>query len=201
MTTGPRSVLCEAMCPRRRNSDMGKGRKVNKTGRSEGGPRFIQLPYWLMETPAFLALKPNAKCVLLFMVKRFDGANNGRIAFGVRSGCYVPKAGTSELLNKPFGVPRSAIGRCLTELEAAGFIRCTREATFDQKRRTREWRLTWLECGNQAPTKDFAVQNLKASPSSGTMGANTVPPAGQRAPPNDANRSVQSLQRDYEAAA
>lgn len=161
-----------------------RGRRQNQTGRSEGEARHIRLDYWMLEHPAFLALSPNAKVTLLFMLKRYDGTNNGKIGFGVRSGCFVPKQGTGELLNRPFGVSRSNIGRALTELESAGFIACTQPATFNQKRLTREWRLTWLVCNGRPPTREFASldqpQKTKPSPTGGTMG------------------QIQSHGRDYE---
>jgi hypothetical protein len=63
-----------------------RGRRHNNAGRSEGEARHIRLDYWIMETDAWLALSANAKVLLIVMAKRFNGRNNGRIAFGVRSG-------------------------------------------------------------------------------------------------------------------
>jgi hypothetical protein len=181
---------------------MGKrlGRKVGKDGRSEGEPRFIQLPYWIMETPAFLALSSGATRALLFMLKRFNGVNNGKIAFGVRSGCFTRRPGTPQLEDCPI-LSKSEMGRALRELQAAGFIRCTQEATFDQKRHTREWRLTWLPSNGQPPTKEFASerrpQNPETSPTGGTMGPITVPRAGQHSTQNEPTAHLQSHGRDY----
>jgi hypothetical protein len=140
---------------------MAKGRRQNQKGRSETGTRFIQLEYWLLEHPNFLALSPNAKVCLLAIAKRYNGANNGRIAFGVRSGIFVPING-KELVEKPFGLSRFQIGRALGELEEAGLIVCTQGASFDQKRLMREWRLTWLPSGaknEHRATKEFASFN------------------------------------------
>ena len=134
---------------------MTKGRRHNKAGRSEGEPRFVQLPFWMMETPAFLALSANAKCTLLFIAKKFNGFNNGKLVFGWRSGCVVPVNG-KEFQEKAIGLSRDQVGRALKELSEQGFIQCTKDASFDQKRLTREWRLTWLPCDGQPPTKDFA---------------------------------------------
>ena len=133
-----------------------RGRKANQHGRSEGQPRFILLPYWMLETAAFLSLTPAEVCVLLFLLKRFDGSNNGKIGFGVRSGCFVPLQGTGKLVDRRIPVTRSGIGRALEALQAFGFIACTQPATFNQKRLTREWRLTWLRCDGQVPTSEFA---------------------------------------------
>ena len=176
------------------------GRKVSRNGRSEGRPRFIQIEYWIMETPAFLALSSRATRALFFMLKRFNGTNNGKIAFGVRSGCFVRLPGLPQLDDRPV-LSKSEMCRALAELQAAGFIRCTQEATFDQKRLTREWRFTWLPCNGQAPTKEFVgahkAQASEASPVGGTLGGITVPRAGQHGINIELTDHLQSQGRDY----
>lgn len=155
-----------------------RGRRTDKQGRSEGEGRFVQLPYWLLETPAWLSLSANSKVTLVIIAKRYNGSNNGRIAFGVRSGVFLPTNG-KDLAEVSFGLSRDQIGRAIRELMKAGFVVCTQEASFDQKRLVREWRLTWLSSGTasqHAPTKDFARllkgQNLEAS----RTGAPNPPP-------------------------
>lgn len=196
------------------------GRKVNKAGRSEGEPRFLQLPFWMMESAAFLALTPAEICALLFLAKRYNGSNNGKIGFGVRSGCFVPKQGTAALEDKPIPLARSGIARALETLEAFGFAACTKPATFDQKRETREWRLTWLPTFGEAATREFmslSVQDCKliranalernarfkakktkASPTSGTMNTITFPPEGLCPTEQGPISPLQSHERDYE---
>lgn len=146
----------------------GKGRGQDKTGRSAAEHRHVRLEYWLLEHPNFLALSANAKVVAIYMAKRFNGFNNGQIGFGWRAGCLVPVNG-HENVEKSFGLSRHQIGRALDELESAQFIVCTKAATFDQKRLTREWRLAWLPSGakgERPATKEFASlppsRNLKA---------------------------------------
>lgn len=146
---------------------MAKGRRHDRTGRSESAPRFVRLEFWLLEHPNFLVLSSNAKVVLIYLAKRFNGFNNGQIGFGWRAGCFIQVNG-KEHQERSFGLSRYQIGRALDELEGAGFIICTKTATFDQKRLAREWRLTWLPSGPNAerpPTKEFASitpdQNLK----------------------------------------
>jgi hypothetical protein len=144
------------------------GRSVDKSGRSEGEARHVRLDYWLLDHPNFLALSANAKVVMIYMAKRFNGFNNNQIGFGWRAGCLVP-VNAKEHAERSFGLSRHQIGRALDELEAAKFIVCTKAATFDQKRLTREWRLTWLPMGSRGEkpaTKEFASlspsRNLKA---------------------------------------
>lgn len=143
------------------------GRRHDAKGRSEGDARFVQLPYWLLEAPATLALSGAAFKTLIYIAKRYNGSNNGKIGFGVRSGSLKRITG-KEWKNTPFAVSRGRVNtgkikRALDELQAAGFIVCTQEGRFDQKRLVREWRLTWLASGtaNQhPPTMDYAVRNV-----------------------------------------
>lgn len=177
---------------------MGKrNRGANRRGRSEGEPRFIQIPYWVMETPAFLALSPNGTRALLFLVKRFNGVNNGKICFGVRSGCFVKPPGQADLVDRPI-LAKGQVQRALAELQAAGFIRCTKEATFNQKKLTREWRITWLPCDGKPATKEFAGQNLKPSPMGGPIDPNTVPLVDLSPTQNGVVVPLQSHRRAYD---
>lgn len=160
----------------------GKGRRQNKTGRSETEGRHVRLEYWLLEHPAFLVLSANAKVTAIYMAKLFNGSNNGRIAFGVRSQCHIRVNGKDSGF-KPFGLSKGRIHRALIELEGAGFIVCTRPATFDQKRLMKEWRLTWLANPGQSATKEFG-------PATGPKIQKLVPQVGQTPP-------LQSLQWSY----
>jgi len=127
-------------------------RRANKTGRNEASP-YVQLPWYLLESEAFLNLSPAATKTLLYVVKRFHGANNGRIAFGARGGCYVKRHdGICEL---SFGLSKSRVALALKELESAGFICCTKPSSFGQKQLVKEWRLTWIPTASESATKDF----------------------------------------------
>ena len=187
------------------------GRRTNNTGRSEGEGRFIQFPDWVIESPAFLSLTAAEICTLLFLLKRFNGKNNGKIGFGVRSGCFVPKQGTGEVQNRPIPVSRPTIGRALETLERFGLTACTKDATFNQKRLAREWRLTWLPCDGKAATKEFArysaddcklirAEKTKASLTGETVKANTVSLARQSTPLENKKVPLQSHGRDYDAS-
>ncbi len=45
---------------------------------------FIMLPYATYDSPIFLALEPIHIAVLLLLIRKHDGYNNGKIALGVR---------------------------------------------------------------------------------------------------------------------
>jgi hypothetical protein len=135
---------------------MGK-RRHDRTGRSTGEPRFVQIPYWVLETEAARRLSGTATKVLLYLIKRHNGMNNGQISFGERSGCFVRDTETRKPVDVCIGIKPRTVCDALYELEQAGFIFCTKESSFGQKRMTKDWRLTWLPCGNDLPTKEFAT--------------------------------------------
>lgn len=134
-----------------------KPRRHDATGRSTSEGHFVQLFSWMLETRAMCNLSPAAFKVLVYMAKRFYGDNNGRIAFGVRSGCFVRQpGGPLHHVEVSIGLSSSRKAHALKELEQAGFIVCVKPSSFDQKRRVKEWRLTWHPCGGQPATKEFA---------------------------------------------
>ncbi len=179
-----------------------KGRGQDKTGRSEGEQRHLRLEHWILDTAAARSLSGSAFKVLVYLGKRYDGFNNGKIGFGCRSGCISKKTGTSERVTLPIGIGKSAIAAALLELETAGFIRCAKESTFDQKRMAREWRLTWLPVGNEPATKEFATapartkkqnavrQNGQKPPLQSAVADNGAPQISKNAPYSPAERTM-----------
>jgi len=188
------------------------GRRTDRRGRSEGAPPFVQIPWWLMETPAFHSLTSDSKAALLYVTKRFNGHNNGKIGFSVREGGFVRNPGQPDAQAHDYPLfSKTRMHRALSELQAFGFAVVAQESSFGQKRLAREWRLTWLPCDGKAPTKDFvaltwadcasiaAAQKTKRSPAGGTMPPATVPLAGHGEGSKGANMPLQSRSRDYEA--
>lgn len=185
------------------------GRKANGKGRSEGQSRFLQLPFWVMEAPAFHYLSPEGRTALLYLLKRFDGRNNGKIGFGVRSGGFVRNAGCPDLVDKPV-MSQTRMQAALYELQAFRLARISSPSSFGQKKRAREWELTWLPCDGKAATRDFMTlterqcqligASLKTKPRSAGRNTNacTGPPAEHGEGPNGANPSLQVRPQTYE---
>ena len=48
------------------------------------GPRFIQLFYWMFDTPAWKDLDAVSRAIYVELTARYNGSNNGRIAFSAR---------------------------------------------------------------------------------------------------------------------
>lgn len=86
--------------------------------------------------------------MLVEIVGRFNGSNNGRIAFGVRDA--VSRLNMTDL---------EAVAKYFKVLEAHGFIRVAKRSGFNMKspetRTATEWTLTMFAVGAEPATKDF----------------------------------------------
>jgi|GEM_PF-6089438 len=187
----------------------GKGRGQDKSGRSEASSQFVQLPFWLIEAPAFHYLSPEGRTALLYLAKRFYGRNNGKIGFGVRSGGFVRNAGSPELIDKPV-MSQTKMQAALYEVQAFRLARITTPSSFGQKKRTREWELTWLPCDGKPSARDFmslterqcqqisASLKTKARSARRNTKAALAPPTEQGVGPNASNPSLQVHPQAYD---
>ena len=110
------------------------GRKTDKRGRSEGEASFTQWPWWLTESPAFHLLSPEARTALFRLTKRFNGRNNGKIIFGVRTGARVrnPDQPNSEAKDRPI-MSKTKMGNALGEIAALKLATPTKDSSFGAK--------------------------------------------------------------------
>src|SRR4051812_38339880 len=109
-------------------------RRHVKHGKSQRESRFVQLPHWIMDSPAWARLKPVERCVWLEATRVYNGANNGWLALPSRS------------IAHRLGVKHTTVVRALQMLVTLGFIVVTRRSEFSKKRRATEYRLTHLKC-------------------------------------------------------
>ncbi len=138
-----------------------KFRPKNKTGRTVHGAQDVRIPHYVLHSPAFRALSPASAKTLLYILKLYNGLNNGHIAFGVRTGSFGRENSKPVWLS--FGLSKSAVAEALKELEERGFLVCTKLSSFGQKKLVKEWRITWLPGpGPTIPTKDFFKVQGKA---------------------------------------
>src|ERR1051325_8150821 len=108
-----------------------------------GGERYIALPHWMLRSPAWRALSPNGKAVLLHLWERHNGSNNGQIVYAVREAAEI-------------GITRPTAARALNELVELGFLKIKRESAFRTKtKEAREWAITAEPIDGQPATKDF----------------------------------------------
>jgi len=101
----------------------------------------LHIQHWLLDCAAYKGLSNQAKCILVELMRRYDGGNNGNISFGGSSGAHA-------------GFSADVTERALTELQRAGFIVQTALAV-PYLRRPRKWRLTMYAADGKSATKDF----------------------------------------------
>ena len=64
---------------------MGKSRQgTNAKGRSKRNGRFVRLDYVMLNCPAGQSLKPGELAILVRVMQRYHGENNGRISLSSR---------------------------------------------------------------------------------------------------------------------
>ena len=122
----------------------------DKTGRSKKADRYVALSYWMLNTLAWRSLDPVARAAYVELKMRFNGSNNGKLAWSVRDAA-------ANLLVSP-----ATIMRALQRLEERGFIAKEKAGAFSRKiRHAAEWRLTEINCDvtGQLASKDFAKWN------------------------------------------
>jgi hypothetical protein len=112
----------------------------------DGGPpawgeRRLHIEHRILKCSAYKGLSNPTKCILIELMRRYDGGNNGYIAFGGPSGAHA-------------GFSADVTERALTELQRAGFIVQTALAV-PYLRRPRKWRLTMYAADGKSATKDF----------------------------------------------
>jgi len=108
---------------------------VAKKHLDERKDRYFQLHHYMMKTDAWRNLSSAARAVYLQIGFRYDGSNNGKIAYSVRD------AATECLLAK------ETAGRAFKELVDLGFMEEMRHGSLSRKTRiASEWRLTAFKC-------------------------------------------------------
>ena len=118
-------------------------RRLHAFGMS-GPERFVQLHHWMLDSPAWNSLSLPARCLLIEILKRYNGYNNGQISFSHRE--------ASEIL----GVGKNQPVKFFRELEDRGFIKANQRGHFAWKGgKATTWNLTAVGCGDKAPTKEF----------------------------------------------
>ncbi len=122
---------------------MAKGSKVNAKGRNDGA-KHVRMYWWLLDSPAYRHLSCYGRALLIEIIYRHNGENNGRVLMSVREAA------------DRLGVAFNTALKALAELQDKGFIRLAKAGSFTLKRRhATEWTLTMFTVGDNKPTKDF----------------------------------------------
>jgi hypothetical protein len=155
-------------------------RRHNKTGRSKTG-RFVLLPHYMLGSPAWRALSPVARAMLVEVLALYNGSNNGRIALSARVG------------GERVCCSKDTAARALAELQRAGFLELSIQGAFHRKTpHASEWRVTLYQCDRTGEPSSKAFmqwnspsQNLKRGPTTGTAG-----PCGETVTPKFGAKSA-----------
>jgi hypothetical protein len=95
------------------------------------GPRFIQLFYWMLDTPAWGDLTALERSIYVELTRRYNGTNNGSIGYSARTAA------------DEFKISKVTAAKALRSLERHGFIVCEKRGAFHCKiRHASEYRLT-----------------------------------------------------------
>lgn len=122
--------------------------KTNRKGRSKSGPPFIQIYNYVFDSPAYRALKPGPRALLTELIRRHNGANNGRIGLGLREAVTA--------LNM---TDRETVAGYFEMLQQHGLIHLAKDSGFNMKssseRTAREWELAMFPCEGRPARKTF----------------------------------------------
>lgn len=169
-----------SMARNRRNRLLVNGRNATSTA-------FVMLDNYVFDCPAYRAIAPAPRCLLWELVRRHNGSNNGKIGLGVREAA------------KCLNVTKDTAAGYFRVLLESGFIAPNRPGGFNLKdpstRRATEWRLTWIRCNDQPPTKEFIDHSRKSTvPKIGTPSPNNLDTDGETGPgcPDNLDLSQQS---------
>lgn len=106
------------------------GSYANAKGRSDKEVSFIRLIHPIYDSDAFKNLKSSSRDVLLELIRRHNGLNNGYISLSCREVALKYKIG------------KGTVSKCFQQLQLHGFIEPIKVGAFTIRHAT-EWRLTF----------------------------------------------------------
>lgn len=126
--------------------------RADATGRSKHSPH-VRMNHSIFDCAAYRALSPVARCLLWELIRLYNGRNNGLIYLSVRDA------------ERLIGVANDAtVTSAFADLVEHGFIVRTGQGSFHWKGgKASTWRLTFLEAGGSAPTREFDRWKAPAS--------------------------------------
>ena len=129
---------------------------------------FVQFPHYMLDSPAFLGLKPRAVKALMYLAKQYRGSNNGDLQATIKLAC---KAGWRSGKN---------LQASLRELQDTGFIVMTRQGG---RNRCSLFALAWFPIDHCDGKLDVSATRVAPNDWRWPNGENCTPPGGQLAPP------------------
>ena len=128
-----------------------------RSSRKYRGEHHVRLYGWLLRSQAWRSLSAQSRAVLICLMDRYNGSNNGRIALSVRSAAAECR------------ITKDTAARAFHELQDRGFIKLVTPGAFSRKvRHAAEWLLTEFrdDVSGDMPTKEFMCwrQNQNSVP-------------------------------------
>lgn len=124
-----------------------RGRRVDATGRSVGEGQYLNMPYDMLLSPAWLSLRGSAVRLWLLLRTRFTGGNNGRLTLSLEEAAKILNMG------------KATVAAAFEDLEAKGFVVCTRRGQW-YGRLASQWAVTDKAVNGATPT--YAWRGWKA---------------------------------------
>src|SRR5262245_42852387 len=124
---------------------------------STNGERFVRIRHCLLRSAAWRSLPADACALYVEIASRYNGRNNGYIAYSIREGAERFRAG------------RATVHQAQRLLEERGIIVCRKRGSFDIKNRqinASEWELTEHDCDGRPAARTFLnwVEERKDDP-------------------------------------
>ncbi|MDD7313165.1 MAG: hypothetical protein PUH03_02265 [bacterium] len=113
-----------------------------RRGKAYDGERFMAISFPMFEHSSFKTLSDKARSILLLMLYRYNGSNNGEIHL------------TSREIQKWYGYGKGTAHQKLIELYEHGFIFPVKIGCFTTRLGT-IWRLTFKKTDKDIPTNDW----------------------------------------------
>lgn len=113
------------------SGESARAQRIKGKRRGKSSP-FILLPAYIKQSAAYHGLTLTARALLIELIYRFRGANNGTIGLGQREAAYE------------LGCGRPTVSRAMRELDDAGLAMPMKPGNW--RGTAGEWRLTWIVC-------------------------------------------------------
>jgi hypothetical protein len=117
----------------------------HRNRRFRGDPH-VRLHHWLLDSPAWRTLTPQARAIYIALVRRYNGSNNGRIGLSIREAARECR------------LSKNTVPRAIHELIDHGFLELKTPGGFSLKlRHATEWLLTEYrdDVSGELPKKTF----------------------------------------------
>ena len=110
-----------------------KARQIKGRGKPHHGPSFTSIPHYVTQSTSYHGLSCGARSFLIEIASRYNGSNNGYIAFGQREAKYELRRGAD------------SVSQYAREVDDARLAQPTKVGAW-RGRQVTEWRLTWRRC-------------------------------------------------------